>query len=1044
MIGRRYANLLPAALLFFSVAAGELAAEDRDGLDEIVSAIEELEGQSDPKCHATASRLEDFMFGTPLTAEARARKVELQRGLVTSVWDRVSRSEEMRGSSAISAATLAQELDRVLPRYRTTNGDVVISGGERDPISVSAIDLRQYGSVAYALRTILAVQQDALLDPTARLLPLSADAIEELKDVLDVATLAALQHADSLARERGLPNVDEELIESGWERVFGSNQPALQTASDLEPAVSSGPVVLQRIIEQKLASYESYNEMQASLLISNIRSYYARHELPPPDEAVATTGAFSQAMMLIVGDFVRRSEQLAIDEGSGVVREPHVASVIRDVAPFQINEYEDITYFYNLPPAVQVTIEAYDADSFRDSGIHWLLIKRVLEDSSFEPRRDFDPFAAELLAETTAQVGVLLFRVAGRLAKVEKAPMLLPEHIYKSARMIRDLMRAHFDAETRTAAAAPVRSTGSTSRVEGAFFTEKTAESGIDFVHRSADWLKRFERTFLYPRRNADGELHSLDVPPVFGGSGVAADDVNGDGFDDILLLGGLGNRLYLGDGAGRFVDATADSGLDWIGPDGHPGEPRQPLIADLDNDGHQDVVITYAGAPHRLYRNRGGIDFEDVTEGSGLGGEGLVGSAATLLDYDRDGLLDIYVSYYGNYLAGDGPTIARVNENTTPNRLFRNLGGFVFEDVTDRAGVGNRGWSQAAVAVDFDRDGWQDLIVGNDFGVNSYYRNLGDGTFADVAQNLGSRVPSNSMNVGTSDLNRDGYPDIYISNIFFMVKDEKYVNPNEDARMKRDPAKLATMRIVDANHLFLSVAPEDSLERYQMSLAVDRGGVPTGWAWDADFFDVDNDGDDDLYCVNGLNEYNTYAPAILVDGSEAERTLRAGYAGVNVKEINAFFLNEDGRLANRSEGSGADVRVNSRGAAYLDYDSDGDLDVIINNYEGPATLLENTVGSGSGKWAKVRLVGDPRLGSNRDAIGSTLVFRTPTSGEIWRAVQGGTGYLSHHPKTVHVGLGEADSFDLEVTWPNGEVTRHEGLDAKALHVIRQSEASLR
>ena len=118
------------------------------------------------------------------------------------------------------------------------------------------------------------------------------------------------------------------------------------------------------------------------------------------------------------------------------------------------------------------------------------------------------------------------------------------------------------------------------------------------------------------------------------------------------------------------------------------------------------------------------------------------------------------------------------------------------FREVKD-SGTENTGWTQAVAAVDFDQDGWPDLVVGNDFGVNSWYRNLGNGKFEDVAQKYGTDIPANSMNVGTADLNGDGYPDVYISNILTMVKDEKYVLPTEDTKMKLNPAKLATMRVV-------------------------------------------------------------------------------------------------------------------------------------------------------------------------------------------------------------------------------------------------------
>ncbi|MBW3671090.1 MAG: ASPIC/UnbV domain-containing protein, partial [Acidobacteria bacterium] len=229
-------------------------------------------------------------------------------------------------------------------------------------------------------------------------------------------------------------------------------------------------------------------------------------------------------------------------------------------------------------------------------------------------------------------------------------------------------------------------------------------------------------------------------------------------------------------------------------------------------------------------------------------------------------------------------------------------------------------------------------------------------------------------------------------------------------------------------------------LSRYLFNTAIDRGHIATGWAWDADFFDADNDGDDDLYCVNGLNEYKIFQATMrktLEDG-----TSRTWTYSVNEKEPNVLFLNEDGKLRNRSEGSGADLLVNSRAAAYLDADGDGDLDVVINNYQEQASFLENRSDRRGNNWIRIELVGDPERGNNRDAVGATIIATTPSGRTIWRAVQAGTGYLSDHPKVQHLGLGSEESVELKVVWPNGETSEHRALEPNRLHVISQIEES--
>src|SRR5260370_39471862 len=157
-------------------------------------------------------------------------------------------------------------------------------------------------------------------------------------------------------------------------------------------------------------------------------------------------------------------------------------------------------------------------------------------------------------------------------------------------------------------------------------------------------------------------------------------------------------------------------------------------------------------------------------------------------------------------------------------NKPFGNKGNFVFEDVTAGSGVDNPGWAQAIGHLDLDGDGREDLICGNDFGVNAWYRNLGNGKFEDVSAKLGTDKPSYTMNIGITDLNRDSFPDVYISNIVTMDKDEKYVLPDAKTRLKFNPQKMANMRVVEANDLFTSIAKDGKLVSYAQSDAIGRG----------------------------------------------------------------------------------------------------------------------------------------------------------------------------------------------------------------------------
>jgi enediyne biosynthesis protein E4 len=1002
------------------------------GLENTVEVIQSLENQRDPKCDATATRLENFMYGTPLAHDGREKKVDLQKKLIFSIWSEASEAARAQGADSISADVLKTAIARSAPYLMDDAKNAHLRLADGTELLLEERDVRQYGTVAYALRAILATQQDALLTPNVKLVPLSTEAVQTMKQMVDVYTLAALNLSDKAARKAGKKDVDAALMTDAWTRV--TPLVAKQELA-LKPATSKPGEVLRKIIAQKLVSFRTYNQSADPLLYSNIQSFYARHPWPN-DEAKTReiTKAFSGVVMNFIGETLLRAQAKAKAEGSPIVRERHVAAVYEEWAPFDVNIYEDVIFFANLPKEKQVYIEAYDADSLRDSGLHWHLIQQVIDAPNFPLELDLDPFAAELLAEGDAQIGVLSFRTAGQVARDAGAPTLQPEHVATAQKLIYQRFAEHLKAKPAAAQkATKVASSGAKTSVSGLFFEDVTPDSGVDFMHRVSNWLSRFQRTFLYTQKGTDApnpqNEAAHDVPPAFSGSGVAAEDVDNDGDADVLLVGGLGNRLYLNDGDGTFTDATEKSGLNWVGPDEKPGEPRQPLIVDFDNDGRDDVFISYVNAPHRLYRNKGDGTFEDMTAKASLGGDGLVGGPATAFDFDRDGLLDLYIGYYGNYLQGVGPNLSRVNTNGTPNKLFRNTGNFTFKDVSAGSGTENAGWTQAVASVDIDLDSWPDLIVGNDFGVNSYYRNKGDGTFEDIASKLGTDLPSSSMNVGTSDLNKDGYPDVYISNIVAMVKDEKYIMPTEDTRMKRKAEKLATMRVVQNNHLFTSV--RDKELRYAVNEAVDPADTATGWAWDADFFDFDNDGDDDLYLVNGLHEYLLYQSEFKVNTTDGPKEMKFA---VSPREPNVFFVNEGGKLANRSADSGADFSGNSRSAAYLDFENDGDLDVVVNNFNDRAVFLRNNTGAPARNWVKLKLAGK----TQKNAIGARLLVTTPSGNKIWREVQSATGYLSQHPKTQHIGLGKDTSVDVTVVWPNGERKDYRGLSAGKVHTLAE------
>ena len=1028
-------------------------ASHADTLSDIVGNIQKLEGQHEPKCFATASRLEDFMYGTPLTDAARFAKNDLQTEWIEQVWSRASKLAQSAKAQQVDKQHVTKAIDELFTTRQYQAGNWRITFKNDKSFTISKTDYRQYSSIAYSLRSILAVQQQHIFDVSANYLSLTEAAIGQMKQGLDLFVLAVLKNADQKARSENEYELSESTLRTAWmdllnsdrKQVSASGQESTMQALDKSSLKPNSLKLLKAVIDQKVKSYEAYNQINNQLFVRNLQVYFARNRWPEdPQTGVQFKNQFTETLIAFAGDLYKGAEAVAIKNGHKVIKDSDVNQFAQQFIPHTINEYEDARFFPALDPDQQIEIESYDMDAFRDSGIHWRYLQFAVTAPKFVAYLEPDPFASELLVENIAQFGVLLLRMTGMEGRSQGQKRIALEHLASAMQEIQQ--RVNGNAQALKQQSKPQKQTlqsATSSQTNQAtdqlYFTNVTEQSGLDFNHRSSDWLNRLLRSYL----KKDQTTGIITIPPAFGGSGIAAEDINNDGLPDILILSGLGNTLYINRGQGRFEDITEQSGLSWRRQsDNQPGEPRQPLIADFDNDGLQDILITYVDDSHRVYRNLGNTRFEDVTATADLGGKNLVGGPATVFDFDNDGLLDVYITYFGDYLHGVLPTLKRRNSNGLPNRLFKNMGQFRFKDVTTGSNLDHSGWAQAVAHTDFDNDGLQDLIVGNDFGVNAYFRNLGDGTFSDVSETIATGKPSYTMNIGLADLNADLLPDIYISNIVTMNKDEKYVLPSSDTTMKFNPDKLANMRVVEANDLFLSQQQDGKLTVYELSKAVDRGYSSTGWSWDADFFDYDNDGDEDLYVLNGMNEFNLYSSDNPYYSDPLKNKQLNVYIPVSTKEANVFFVNDNGRFQNFSKQSGVDFIGNSRSAAYLDYDQDGDLDIVVNNYHDSARLFRNNAQHLKQNWIKLKLVGDPEQGVNRDAIGAKLIVKTANQPRQWREIHGSIGYMSVHPKVQHIGLGNSKTADVTVIWPNGEQQRLDALLAGQVHTIKQQKTN--
>jgi enediyne biosynthesis protein E4 len=506
-------------------------------------------------------------------------------------------------------------------------------------------------------------------------------------------------------------------------------------------------------------------------------------------------------------------------------------------------------------------------------------------------------------------------------------------------------------------------------------------------------------------------------------GAGVALVDVDGDGLLDAFVLNGTRlaedtrenqawpageaptAHLYRNAGTGRFTDITAGSGLERV------AWSSSVCAGDYDNDGRTDLFTTAYGT-NALYRNQGGGRFDDVTARAGLPTAGIRwGSGCTFVDYDRDGRLDLFVS---NYLRLDLTTAAEPGQGvnclwkgipvncgpkglpTDTNLLYHQESDGSFRDVSEASGIAavTKRYSMTAAAADLDEDGWTDIYVASDSTAAILYRNNRDGTFADRALQSGTAFSENGMaqagmGLGLGDYNSDGRLDL-----------------------------LKTHFADDIPALYRSLGRglfEDAAT--SAGLAVQNRYVE----WGAGMPDLDNDGHQDLVYVTG----NVYP--------EVEARLpEYPYKGPVV-----VFRNVDGaRFADATTTSGAGVIQprSSRGAAFGDFDNDGDVDLLVMNMNEPPALLRNDY-AGSNGWLMVQLEG---RASNRSAIGTTV--RVTVAGRTQaQAVLSQSSYYSHNDLRLHFGLGPNRTVErIEVRWPSGAVTLREHVSAGQLVRIRE------
>ena len=500
-------------------------------------------------------------------------------------------------------------------------------------------------------------------------------------------------------------------------------------------------------------------------------------------------------------------------------------------------------------------------------------------------------------------------------------------------------------------------------------FIDVTKAAGIQFTHNSGRAGKRW-------------------LPETMG-SGCIFFDYDNDGWPDIFLVNSKDwtpkgrksiGALYHNNHNGTFTNTTAGSGLDveifGMGV----------ASADYDNDGREDLYIT-ALEGDRLFHNEGNGKFRDVTVASGIKNAGFPASAV-FFDYDRDGKVDLFVANYVQWTAKgdlwcslDGSTKSYCTPESykgLPSKLYHNLGNGKFADVSEASGLADKSSKSLAAAVlDFDADGWPDLFVANDTQPNKLYRNNHNGTFTEKGLSAGiafgeDGVARGAMGVDVGDYDRTGRPHLLIGNF-----------SNQMLGLYHN----------EGNGLFVDEAPRSAVGRASL-LSLTFGAF---------FFDFDLDGWLDIFTANG----------------HIDEEIGRVQPKVQFRQAPLLFRNlGKGKFTDASKLAGPDLQrpIVARGAAYADFDHDGDLDVLISTNHGPAYLYRNDSGN-KNNWLQVKLEGTK---SNRSAIGAVVRIES-ASGQQWRMVHSGSSYCSQSDLALTFGVGQDTLVKhIQIEWPSG------------------------
>jgi hypothetical protein len=573
----------------------------------------------------------------------------------------------------------------------------------------------------------------------------------------------------------------------------------------------------------------------------------------------------------------------------------------------------------------------------------------------------------------------------------------------------------------------------------GSGFQERAQQAGIAF------------RMNFLPREQ--GERFRINLYDH--GAGLAVGDYDNDGRDDIYFLNQHGpNALYRNRGDGTFEDVTAKAGVG-LGDRVSVGA----TFADYDNDGWPDLFVTSTRGGNVLFHNRGDGTFEDVTAKAGVSHVGH-SQTAVFFDYDNDGYLDLYLTntahwttdsfdFAGGNYEGKASLGSLMTSPVEYNILYHNNGNGTFTDVTAKAGLRGRGWAGDVAVFDYNEDGFLDLFVPSMFGRGQLYRNNGDGTFTDVTVETLGPTPHGAIGSKVFDYDGDGRLDLFVvdmhsdmwmgldsrhtsQELATQTQHRRFLSPAGPTVNEAAPGFIDHQRQEFAmegknyNELLFGNALYRNQGQGKFTETALAAGLETFWPWGIATGDYDNDGNEDVFITSGMGYPFYYWPNQLMMNN-GDGTFRDRAASLGIEPPTGGIYQENNIGGQRAARS-------SRSAAVADFDGDGRLDIVTNNFNDRPYFFANRFPRQN--YVEFRLTGTR---SNRDAIGA--VVRLWVGNKVMvREVSPVGGYLAQSSRTVHFGLGDRSNIDsVRIRWPRCLVQTLTNPAINTLHKIREA-----